>query len=178
METAFEVPLYREGVGLHEPGAIVILAAEQEGDAFPVRRVGGGHAGDVQRIEGQSRGVSIRIRAGELRPTAALFLSIANLFYCNSSREGGASVQTQERQVEDVILLKQRQVTAAVRFRGGATTTLTLPCPLTAQRIRVTHEDVRLAASGACPAKSVRGLRRLPFILVFLSSLTSALPDR
>ncbi len=29
-------------------------------------------------------------------------------------------------------LLKQRQVTAHVRFRDGATTTLTLPRPLTA----------------------------------------------
>ena len=45
--------------------------------------------------------------------------------------------------VEDVTLLKQRQLTAAVRFRGGATTTLTLPRPLTAQQQRVTHEDVR-----------------------------------
>ena len=45
--------------------------------------------------------------------------------------------------IEDVTLLKQRQVTAAVRFRGGATTTLTLPRPLTAQQLRATHDDVR-----------------------------------
>ncbi len=45
--------------------------------------------------------------------------------------------------IEDVTLIKQRQITAAVRFRGGATTTLTLPRPLTAQQQRVTHEDVR-----------------------------------
>jgi DNA invertase Pin-like site-specific DNA recombinase len=45
--------------------------------------------------------------------------------------------------VEDVTLLKQRQITAGVRFRGGATTTLTLPRPLTAQRLRATHDDVR-----------------------------------
>ena len=45
--------------------------------------------------------------------------------------------------IEDVTLVKQRQITAAVRFRGGATTTLTLPRPLTAQQQRVTHEDVR-----------------------------------
>ena len=45
--------------------------------------------------------------------------------------------------VEDVTLIKQRQLTAAVRFRGGATTTLTLPRPLTAQQLRATHEDVR-----------------------------------
>ena len=45
--------------------------------------------------------------------------------------------------VEDVTLLKQREVTAHVRFRGGATTTLTLPRPLTAQQLRATHEDVR-----------------------------------
>jgi len=45
--------------------------------------------------------------------------------------------------IEDVTLIKQRQVTAAVRFRGGATTTLTLPRPLTAQQLRVTHDDVR-----------------------------------
>jgi len=30
-----------------------------------------------------------------------------------------------------------------VRFRGGATTTLSLPRPLTAQQRRVTHDDVR-----------------------------------
>jgi hypothetical protein len=34
--------------------------------------------------------------------------------------------------IEDVTLIKQREITAAVRFRGGATTTLTLPRPLTA----------------------------------------------
>ena len=45
--------------------------------------------------------------------------------------------------IEDVTLIKQRQITAAVRFRGGATTTLTLPRPLTAQQLRVTHDDVR-----------------------------------
>jgi len=45
--------------------------------------------------------------------------------------------------IEDVTLIKQRQITAAVRFRGGATTTLTLPRPLTAQQQRATHEDVR-----------------------------------
>ncbi|MFC1526212.1 recombinase family protein [Candidatus Latescibacterota bacterium] len=45
--------------------------------------------------------------------------------------------------IEDVTLVKQRQITAAVRFRGGATTTLTLPRPLTAQQQRVTHEDVQ-----------------------------------
>ena len=45
--------------------------------------------------------------------------------------------------VEDVTLLKQRQITAHVRFRGRAATTLTLPRPLTAQQRRATHEDVR-----------------------------------
>lgn len=45
--------------------------------------------------------------------------------------------------VEDVTLIKQREVTAAVRFRGGATKTLTLPRPLTAQQLQTTHEDVR-----------------------------------
>ena len=45
--------------------------------------------------------------------------------------------------IEDVTLIKQREITAAVRFRGGATTTLTLPRPLTAQQLRVTHENVR-----------------------------------
>jgi hypothetical protein len=45
--------------------------------------------------------------------------------------------------IEDVTLLKQRQITVAVRFRGGATTTLTLPRPLTAQQQRATHADVR-----------------------------------
>jgi len=46
--------------------------------------------------------------------------------------------------IEDVTLIKQREITAAVRFRGGATTTLTLPRPLTAQQLRATHEPVRM----------------------------------
>jgi len=45
--------------------------------------------------------------------------------------------------IEDVTLIKEREITAAVRFRGGATTTLTLPRPLTAQQLRATHEPVR-----------------------------------
>jgi DNA invertase Pin-like site-specific DNA recombinase len=45
--------------------------------------------------------------------------------------------------IEDVTLIKQRHITAAVRFRGGATTTLTLPRPLTAQQIRATGVEVR-----------------------------------
>jgi len=45
--------------------------------------------------------------------------------------------------VEDVTLVKQRQVTAHVRFRGGATTTLTLPRPLTACELRVTSAEAR-----------------------------------
>ena len=45
--------------------------------------------------------------------------------------------------IEDVTLTKQRHVTAAIRFRGGATTTLTLPRPLTVQQLRATHVEVR-----------------------------------
>ena len=45
--------------------------------------------------------------------------------------------------VEDVTLVKQRQLTVAVRFRGGTTTTLTLPRPLTAPQQHATHPDVR-----------------------------------
>ena len=47
--------------------------------------------------------------------------------------------------IEDVTLIKQRDITAAVRFRGGASTTLTLPRPLTAQQMRATHAEVRQA---------------------------------
>lgn len=45
--------------------------------------------------------------------------------------------------IEDVTLTKQQQITAAVRFRGGATTILTLPRPLTAQQQRATDPEVR-----------------------------------
>jgi hypothetical protein len=45
--------------------------------------------------------------------------------------------------IEDVTLIKEREVTAAVRFRGGATKTLTLPRPLTAQQRRATDPEVR-----------------------------------
>ena len=39
--------------------------------------------------------------------------------------------------------VKQRQITLAVRFRGGATTTLTLPRTLLASQLRATHPHVR-----------------------------------
>jgi hypothetical protein len=45
--------------------------------------------------------------------------------------------------IENVTLTKQREMTAVVRFRGGASTTLTLPRPLTPQQLRATHEPVR-----------------------------------
>jgi hypothetical protein len=45
--------------------------------------------------------------------------------------------------IEDPTLIKQRQITAAVRFRGGATTTLTLPRPLSAPQLRATDPAVR-----------------------------------
>lgn len=45
--------------------------------------------------------------------------------------------------IEDVTLIKQHQVTAQVRFRGGATTTLTLPRPLTAWEMRATSPALR-----------------------------------
>lgn len=45
--------------------------------------------------------------------------------------------------IEDVTLIKQRHITAAIRFREGASTTLTLPRPLTAQQLRATHVKVR-----------------------------------
>jgi hypothetical protein len=45
--------------------------------------------------------------------------------------------------IEGVTLTKQRQITVAVRFRGGAATTFTLPRPLTAQQLRATDPDVR-----------------------------------
>ncbi len=44
--------------------------------------------------------------------------------------------------IEDVTLIKQHEITAAVRFRGGCTTTLTLPRPLNASQLRATHADV------------------------------------
>ena len=45
--------------------------------------------------------------------------------------------------IEDVTLVKQREITVAVRFRGGVTTIRTLPRPLTPQQLRATHENVR-----------------------------------
>jgi hypothetical protein len=41
--------------------------------------------------------------------------------------------------LDDVTLIKQREITAAVPFRGGISTTLTLPRPLTAQQMRATR---------------------------------------
>jgi DNA invertase Pin-like site-specific DNA recombinase len=45
--------------------------------------------------------------------------------------------------IEDVTLIKQHQITSAVRFRGGTTTTLTLPRPLTAFELRTTDPETR-----------------------------------
>ncbi len=45
--------------------------------------------------------------------------------------------------IEDVTLTKGKQVNIAVRFRGGATTTLTVPRPLTPQQLRATDPEVR-----------------------------------
>lgn len=50
---------------------------------------------------------------------------------------------SRRRVIASHVSIKQRQVTAHVRFRGGATTTLTLPRPRTAQEMRVTSEEVR-----------------------------------
>ena len=45
--------------------------------------------------------------------------------------------------IEDVTLIKQREVSIAVRFRGGATTTLSIPRPLLPSESRATRPEVR-----------------------------------
>ena len=77
-EPALEVPLHGKRVRAHEPRAVLILRAQQERDAFAVRRIGRRNAGDVQRVERKAGRVGVRIRSGELRPAAAGFLPIAN----------------------------------------------------------------------------------------------------
>lgn len=44
--------------------------------------------------------------------------------------------------IEDVTLIKDTEITAHIRFRGGATRTLTLPLPLSASDLRRTDADV------------------------------------
>ncbi len=44
--------------------------------------------------------------------------------------------------IEDVTLIKARQITAHVRFKGGSRQTLTLPVPLSAGEARRTGDDV------------------------------------
>jgi len=44
--------------------------------------------------------------------------------------------------IEDVTLIKTKQITAHVRFKGGSTQTLTLPIPLSAGELRRTGDDV------------------------------------
>lgn len=44
--------------------------------------------------------------------------------------------------IEDVTLLREHEIIAQVRFRGGATTTLTMPLPLNAWQKRTTPADV------------------------------------
>lgn len=44
--------------------------------------------------------------------------------------------------IEDVTLVKTKEITAHVRFKGGATYTLTLPVPLPASQLRRTNSEV------------------------------------
>jgi hypothetical protein len=44
--------------------------------------------------------------------------------------------------VEDVTLVREKQITAHVRFRGGATQTLMVPLPLPAWALRQTSPEV------------------------------------
>src|SRR5215467_9999744 len=44
--------------------------------------------------------------------------------------------------LEDVTLIKRDQITVHVRFKGGATKTLTLPLPMSAPQLRKTDEAV------------------------------------
>jgi len=95
-----------------------------------------------QEYEGQRKAGRLAVDAQE----RARVLSLATDF---PAVWGDPNTQARERKrmlgllIEDVTLIKQTQITAAVRFRGGATTTLTLPRPLTAQQLRATHDDVR-----------------------------------
>jgi excisionase family DNA binding protein len=45
--------------------------------------------------------------------------------------------------IEDITIIKKSELTLHVRYRGGATTTLTVPRPLTAWERRMTHPDAR-----------------------------------
>lgn len=45
--------------------------------------------------------------------------------------------------IEDVTLTKRKEISLQIRFRGGATKTVTIPRPLTAQQLRATDPDVR-----------------------------------
>ncbi len=78
---ALEVSLHRKGMGLHEPGSILILRPEQERHAFAIRRVGRWDARDVHRIQRESRRIGIRLSATELRPAANRLLPGTNFFY-------------------------------------------------------------------------------------------------
>src|SRR2546426_9972128 len=82
-KTAFKIALHRKAVGLHEPGAVGILSAEQERDAFAIHVVCRRDACNVEGIQGLSGRIGIRWRAAELRPTAACFLPFTNVLYCN-----------------------------------------------------------------------------------------------
>lgn len=50
--------------------------------------------------------------------------------------------------IEDVTLIKRNKITAHVRFRGGATTTLTLPLPLNSWQGRTTPPCVVVQVDG------------------------------
>jgi hypothetical protein len=61
-------------------------------------------------------------------------------------RDDRTSDQDRKRMVrlliEDVTLTKARQITAQIRFKGGATRVMQIPVPLNAWEARTTHPDV------------------------------------
>src|SRR5260370_39146278 len=77
-KSAFEVPLLRERVSLHEPRAVGILRCEQECHAFAIHLVGSRDACYVQRIKRHACRIGIRRRTAKLGPATAGFLSITN----------------------------------------------------------------------------------------------------
>ena len=91
---AFEVALHGKRVRSDEPGAVLILRAEQKCHAFPIGLVRRSDARDVQRIQRQTGGVGVGLRAAELRPAAARFLRLANSSYSSRTSDRAASVHT------------------------------------------------------------------------------------
>ncbi len=80
-EAALKIRLERGGPGLHQPGAVLLLRTQKEVHSPAVNRVGGGHAGFVQRVKRFAGGIGIACQIAGLAPSAVRALRGDEVFH-------------------------------------------------------------------------------------------------